>query len=346
MASDPTRAMTDPQVPLSEEVLTDEQIGALTEVLSGITPLPWTTDVMSLHIRAGRGQIMVADDGWPDTETDASIVTRIRGFGSGQPQEKNLHAIAAVMNAAPKLLSTLTAERTARLQAEKERDAAREEAVHNGGEADGRLNALIRFTEDRLGMKLVGPCDDLDVFRLIEARVLGTEWKLDLARSQAEQRVNQIADLQSRLTAAEQERDALRKSEQAWRRTAGEYASAMHGLYVLVSDGATADEFTTPQEIEQTVTATISALKEELDAMQSRAEAAESDWQASEQTIRELRDGLAKFGGHARWQCEWWCCGQCDQLVTRNVFRHEHETSRKACTCGLTALLEKTKERT
>jgi hypothetical protein len=115
---------------------------AVREVLKGITPLPWTADDYGMYIFA-RGttetgfKTMVADDGDPeplfvhcracdgsgfasdaDGEEDSCgtcdgnryapvPVARMRGAGGGEPQERNLHAIATVMNAAPAMLETI-----------------------------------------------------------------------------------------------------------------------------------------------------------------------------------------------------------------------------------------------
>lgn len=94
------------------DLLTLEEIAELTAVLKGITPLPWKADNYNIYGASKRA--MVADN------DDPEAVARMRGFGSGQPQERNLHAIAAIMNAAAALL------RAARIVAE-QRIAAKEQ---------------------------------------------------------------------------------------------------------------------------------------------------------------------------------------------------------------------------
>lgn len=78
------------------------------KALKGITPLPWVPDRGGYYLFAPNGKApgraMVADDG--DGE-HPGLTVRIRGTGSGQPQVRNLHAIATVMNAAPALLAEI-----------------------------------------------------------------------------------------------------------------------------------------------------------------------------------------------------------------------------------------------
>lgn len=60
-------------------------------------------------------------------------------------------------------------------QLREERDEAREEAVQNGFESDGRLNALMRFASDRLNLPLPDECSERELFRVIEARIAELE---------------------------------------------------------------------------------------------------------------------------------------------------------------------------
>jgi hypothetical protein len=87
----------------------DRTIEECREALKGITPLPWTADDDDLYIFAGgtmeKGFTkMVADEG--DGE-HPNLTVRMRGFGGGEPQERNLHAIATIMNAAPLLIERI-----------------------------------------------------------------------------------------------------------------------------------------------------------------------------------------------------------------------------------------------
>lgn len=90
--------------------LTLSRVQELRKLMEGITPLPWTADEYDMYIFA-RGttdtgfDTVVADDGNHRGDgKDPNVVARMRGFGGGEPQERNLHAIAAAMNILPDLL--------------------------------------------------------------------------------------------------------------------------------------------------------------------------------------------------------------------------------------------------
>ena len=85
--------------------LTPSPLEEVKKALEGITPLPWEPCPEEMYIFAGKGQRMVADDGGFLAQRER--VARIRGFGGGEPQERNLHAIATVMNNAPWMVARI-----------------------------------------------------------------------------------------------------------------------------------------------------------------------------------------------------------------------------------------------
>jgi hypothetical protein len=171
--------MTEPTTPIAE-ALSQDEIAQVAEALKGITPLPWYADEPGFYIFAkgtpkrGFGAMVADGDGEPElfikcrrcdgsgVEHDADDeedncrdcggqryqtydhhhVAQMRGFGSGQPQERNLHAIATVMNAAPRLLATIE-----RLQ--RERDALRVSRKHmhrRAQDAESKLSEMQATT--------------------------------------------------------------------------------------------------------------------------------------------------------------------------------------------------------
>lgn len=87
---------------------TPDLLQSVREALEGITPLPWTADEQEMYIFA-RGTMMSGFETMVADSDYSRFVAEMRGFGSDEPQERNLHAIATVMNAAPALLSRVEA---------------------------------------------------------------------------------------------------------------------------------------------------------------------------------------------------------------------------------------------
>lgn len=106
------------------------------------TPGPWTACVERMYVYSRTG--MVADDGLfaDDMKPGEEMVARIRGVGSGQPQETNIIAIAHAPEDVARLLAKvgrLTIERD-RLARAIDRFAAVDAAEEAAGAETGEKN--------------------------------------------------------------------------------------------------------------------------------------------------------------------------------------------------------------
>jgi hypothetical protein len=133
--------------------LTIDDVRKLRDALDGITPLPWEFDRLGLWITKTGGHPRVADI--DPFDEDPTHLAEMRGYGSGQPQERNLAAIVALMNAAPRLLE-IAMERLTEIEGAQLCACRHPKSDHSDG-GDSGVQDCFYFTP---GTRLYCDCDE------------------------------------------------------------------------------------------------------------------------------------------------------------------------------------------